>query len=95
MAPSADPVLTALPLLLKKLPPPGDFYGSGKVELPVVRIAVKGVGDLGLPIPPVQAEALRAAAEDAPYGRGTRTLVDKDLPRLGPFPYTPLTLPQK
>jgi hypothetical protein len=83
MAPSPDPVLTAIPTLLKKLPPPGDFYGAGTVELPVVRLAVKGVGDLGLPIPPVQAQALRAAAEDAPYGRGTRTLVDQDVRRCG------------
>jgi hypothetical protein len=51
MAPSLDPVLTAIPTLLKKLPSPGDFYGSRTVELPVVRLAVKGVADLGLPIP--------------------------------------------
>ena len=78
-----DPLLTTLPALLEKLPRAGDFYGSGAAELPVVRLAVKGVGDLGLPIPLVQAEALRAAAEDAPYGRGTRTLVDRDVRRCG------------
>ena len=59
----------ALPELLAKLGRPGDYYGFGATELPVVRITVDGVGTLGLPLPKVQAEALRAVARDAPYGR--------------------------
>ena len=78
-----DPILTALPAILATVDRPGDFYGTGSVELPVVRLAVDGVGPLSLPIPPAQAEALRAVSVDAPYGRGTRTLVDKDVRRCG------------
>ena len=33
--------------MLEKLPRAGDFYGSDTVELPVMRLAVKGVGVLG------------------------------------------------
>lgn len=40
------------------------------------RVEVKDVGELSFPVPPAQIEALIAAAERAPYGKGTRTLVD-------------------
>lgn len=46
--PSHDPLLGSIPALLGKLDRPGDFFGGGAVELPVCRIAVEGVGDLGL-----------------------------------------------
>jgi hypothetical protein len=60
-------LLTTLPSILKKLDRPGDYYGTGVAELPVVRITVDGVGMLGLPVPLAQAEALRAIATDAPW----------------------------
>lgn len=55
---------------------PGDFYASGRAELLAPRIEVEGVGPIALPLLPVQAEQLVAAAERAPYGRGSLTLVD-------------------
>jgi hypothetical protein len=80
---SPDALVTALPALLATLDRPGDYYGTGAAELPVVRIAVDSVGVLGLPVPTAQAEALRAAAQDAPYGRGPHTLVDTSVRRCG------------
>jgi hypothetical protein len=76
---------TKLPALLAKLDRPGDYYGTGTTELPVVRVAVDGVGLLGLPIPRMQAEALRAAAHEAPYGRGPETILDANVRRCGQF----------
>lgn len=76
-------VREALPALLAEVPRPGEYVGSGVVDLPVVCIHVDGVGTLGLPVPPVQAEALVRVASPAPYGRGPDTLVDSSVRRCG------------
>lgn len=55
---------------------PGDFYASGLTELLQPRLEVEGVGPIALPLLPVQAEQLVAAAERAPFGRGTETVLD-------------------
>ncbi len=78
-----ETLFTALPALLKSLDRPGDYVGTGAQPLPVVRLSVDGVGPLGLPLLRSQTEALHALAEDAPYGRGPRTLVDRDVRRCG------------
>ncbi len=62
--------------LLGEVRRPGDFYASGMIDAFAPRIEVEGVGPLALPLLPVQAEQLIAAAERAPYGRGEETLVD-------------------
>lgn len=54
----------------------GDFCASGTVEIMAPRLEVDGVGPIALPLLPVQAEQLVAAAERAPYGRGQDTLTD-------------------
>ena len=80
----SDRDITALlPRLLADVKRPGDFYGTGEVPLPVVRLAVDGVGILGLPLPPMQVEALARVATPAPYGRGGDTLVDPAVRRCG------------
>ena len=40
------------------------------------RVSVDGVGDLSFPVPEAKIKALIKAAERAPYGKGTETLVD-------------------
>ena len=82
MHPHRD-ITELLPRLLADVKRPGDFYGTGEVPLPVVRLAVDGVGILGLPLPPVQVEALARIATPAPYGRGADTLVDPAVRRCG------------
>ncbi len=62
--------------LLRSIDRPGNYCVGGREFLPVPRVVVKGVGELSFPVPPVQIEALADAAERAPYGKGTRTLVD-------------------
>jgi predicted 2-oxoglutarate/Fe(II)-dependent dioxygenase YbiX len=55
---------------------PGDFYASGRIALSIPRLEVDGVGPVALPLLPVQAEQLIAAATRAPFGRGEATLID-------------------
>ena len=55
---------------------PGDFYASGLTELLQPRLEVEGVGPIAFPLLPMQAEQLVAAAERAPFGRGTETVLD-------------------
>ena len=59
----------------------GDFFASGTCEIPAPGLVVAGVGPISLPVLPAQAQALIAAADRAPYGRGARTLVDTDVRR--------------
>lgn len=42
---------------------------------------VDGIGRIAFPVLPVQAERLIAIAEEAPYGRGAETVVDRDVRR--------------
>jgi len=62
--------------ILSRVDRPGSFYASGIVDIHLPGLTVEGVGTLALPLLPVQAEALITVAEQAPYGRGTETLVD-------------------
>ena len=72
---TAFPELAALLANVKR---PGDFYASGIRETILPGITVEGVGPLSFPLPASQArELIHAAAERAPYGRGSETLVDE------------------
>ena len=67
--------------LLSTVQRPGDFFASGRLELLAPRLTVDGVGQIALPLLPVQAEQLIALAERAPYGRGAATIVDTNVRR--------------
>ena len=60
---------------------PGDFAAAGTAELLAPRLEVEGVGPVALPLLPVQAQQLIAAAEPAPYGRGEETIIDPTVRR--------------
>jgi predicted 2-oxoglutarate/Fe(II)-dependent dioxygenase YbiX len=74
-------ICTDLAKLLSTVKRPGDFFASGRLELPAPRLKVDGVGQIALPLLPVQAEQLIAVAERAPYGRGADTIVDTNVRR--------------
>ncbi len=76
----SDPAV-GLAALLATVQRPGDFVASGTAELMAPSIEVEGVGPVALPLLPVQAEQLIAAAERAPYGRGPQTLYDTTVRR--------------
>ena len=62
--------------LLRTVNRPGDYCVGGRLYTPMPRVVVDGAGELSFPIPDAQIRALIAAAERAPYGKGTETLVD-------------------
>ncbi|WP_448189638.1 2OG-Fe(II) oxygenase [Azospirillum sp. sgz301742] len=72
---------TELATVLGTVRRPGDFAAFGTTELSVPQFEVEGVGPLALPLLPVQAAALIAVAERAPYGRGPETLHDSAVRR--------------
>ena len=53
------------------------FCVSGCLPAVEPQIEVKGLGPIELPLKPKTAKALLACCRPAPYGKGTRTLVDK------------------
>lgn len=69
-------ITSTLAAALSTVHRPGDFFTAGIQEMAVPRLDVEGVGPIALPLLPVQAEQLIAAAERAPYGRGEETLTD-------------------
>ena len=61
--------------------PPTRFACSGRLDsepLPFLcpEVSVEGVGHLALPLCLQQAAVLKAVAEQAPHGKGLRTVVD-------------------
>ncbi len=70
------PIAEDFARLLDLVQRPGDFYTQGNQEIAAPRLTVEGIGPIALPLLPVQAAQLIAAAERAPYGRGADTLVD-------------------
>jgi len=66
---------------LRSVERPGDFCVGGIREIFMPTIDVQGVGRIAFPILPVQAERLVAIAEEAPYGRGEETVVDREVRR--------------
>ena len=65
-----------LAALLGTVRRPGDFFAAGTAELLAPLVEVESVGPVALPLLPMQARQLIAAAEPAPYGRGAETVVD-------------------
>ncbi|MDR3533634.1 MAG: 2OG-Fe(II) oxygenase [Rhodopila sp.] len=69
-------IATDLAEALSTVRRPGAFFVAGTEEMRAPGLAVEGIGPIALPLLPVQAEQLIAAAERAPYGRGADTLTD-------------------
>jgi hypothetical protein len=67
--------------LLSTVQRPGDFYATGRLAVLLPRLEVEGVGQVALPLLPVQAQLLIKAADRAPYGRGSETIVDTSVRR--------------
>lgn len=70
-----------LAALVERIDRPGDFYTTGTFDMHPPRLRVEGVGTIALPLLPVQAQQLIDVAEQAPYGRGSETLVDTEVRR--------------
>jgi predicted 2-oxoglutarate/Fe(II)-dependent dioxygenase YbiX len=66
---------------LRSVDRPGDYCVGGQRQIFMPAIDVGGVGRIAFPLLPEQAERLIATAEAAPYGRGEKTLVDRQVRR--------------
>ncbi|WP_295429253.1 2OG-Fe(II) oxygenase [uncultured Thiodictyon sp.] len=71
----------ALAECLARVQRPGAFYATGTFDIHPPRLEIEGVGPIALPLQSAQAGQLKSVAEQAPYGRGTETLVDTQVRR--------------
>ena len=55
----------------------GDYCTSGRVVAPMPRLEVEKVGMISFPVPGVHVDSLIGAAKRAPYGRGSKTILDR------------------
>src|SRR5262245_16250565 len=76
------PVQQKLLETLAKIDRPGTFCTSGPLPPTLPGLEVAGVGPVALPLEKRQAAALKKRARQAPYGKGTQTLVDTDVRRV-------------
>src|SRR6266436_127409 len=67
---------------LSKIDRPGTFCTSGPLPPTLPGLEVAGVGPISLPLEKQQAAAIKKRAHQAPYGKGTKTLVDTDVRRV-------------
>lgn len=67
---------------LRKIDRPGTFCTSGRLPPTLAGLEVAGVGPVALPLEKRSAAVLKKQARQAPYGKGTRTLVDTDVRRV-------------
>ncbi len=70
-------VTDAIEKFLRSIDRPGEFCVHGRLLAAMPRLRVKGAGALSFPVPETQIRALIGAAEPAPYGKGTETVVDR------------------
>lgn len=57
----------------------GDYFAEGRLTVPPPLMGVDQVGTIAFPVLPFQLESLIQAAERAPYGRGTETILDRSV----------------
>eukprot|EP00291_Cryptomonas_curvata_P002384 CAMPEP_0172176012 /NCGR_PEP_ID=MMETSP1050-20130122/14559_1 /TAXON_ID=233186 /ORGANISM="Cryptomonas curvata, Strain CCAP979/52" /LENGTH=81 /DNA_ID=CAMNT_0012848203 /DNA_START=233 /DNA_END=478 /DNA_ORIENTATION=+ len=50
-----------------------EFAVGGQVRLPMPELFIDGVGEISLPLLAVQADAIKAVGEKAPYGKDSDT----------------------
>jgi hypothetical protein len=67
---------------LAKIDRPGTFCTSGTLSAILLGLEVADIGPVALPLAKEQAAALKKHARQAPYGKGTKTLVDTDVRRV-------------
>jgi hypothetical protein len=57
----------------------GAFAASGEFDLVTPGLVIEDLGEIGLPVTPLQAKALIKEARRAPFGKGSRTVTDTDV----------------
>lgn len=67
---------------LRTIDRPGSFCVNGSAHTVFPGLEVAGVGPVGLPLTAEQAKELKKHCEQAPYGKGEKTLVDTSVRRV-------------
>jgi predicted 2-oxoglutarate/Fe(II)-dependent dioxygenase YbiX len=80
---------------LKTIDRPASFSVGGTQQTLAPGLSVQGVGPVALPLIPAQAQQLIAVAQQAPYGRGSETIVDTSVRRTWQISPTELQLTGK
>src|SRR3954452_21826975 len=75
-------VTEALSDVLDRIDRPGSFCVSGSAPAVLPGLEVEGLGPVGLPLNTRQAKELIKHCHQAPYGKGTETLVDTSVRRV-------------
>jgi hypothetical protein len=78
--------LESLEKILSKVRRAGEFFAEGRVEVPMPRLEVDGVGVISFPVPEPQVRQLIEHAERAPYGRGEETILDESVRKVWQLP---------
>ena len=86
------PVSQRLLKVLAKIDRPGTFCTSGQLSPIFPGLEVAGIGTIGLPLETRQAKSLKKLAHQAPYGKGTGTLVDTKVRRVWEIDATQVVL---
>jgi predicted 2-oxoglutarate/Fe(II)-dependent dioxygenase YbiX len=81
-SPLSKNILEELSQALSKIDRPGTFCVSGSVQTVLPGLEVQGLGPISLPLTGAQAKELKALCEQAPYGKGEKTLVDTSVRRV-------------
>jgi predicted 2-oxoglutarate/Fe(II)-dependent dioxygenase YbiX len=68
--------------MLAKIDRPGTFCTSGILPSTLPGLEIVGVGSVALPLEKRQATTIKKQAHQAPYGKGTQTLVDTNVRRV-------------
>lgn len=77
-----DDLKQQLEALLQELGESAAFVTHGTLPPVLPGLEVEGAGSIGLPVSAEDARRLIMAADQAPYGRGTETIVDTDVRRV-------------
>ncbi len=76
------PIQQQLLEALEKIDRPGTFCTSGRLPPTLPGLEVAGVGAVALPLEKRPALAIKERAHQAPYGKGSQTVVDTDVRRV-------------
>ncbi len=69
-------VATKILELVAQIDRPAEFCASGECPSTLPGLYVKKIGDIGLPLSATEAKRLIKVCQQAPYGKGTETVVD-------------------
>ncbi len=82
MEPKMSDARKSLEDLLGTLGESSQFVSQGSLPPVLPGLNVRGAGLIGLPVSAADAKRLIAQAEQAPYGRGEKTILDTDVRRV-------------